>query len=237
MRFLVTDFKRALTERTFIVAVCIGLVCVLASLGIYCYGQTTYIGTEAFLQSQSLILPFIAPILATLPYANMLMLEEDCGYKRFLLSKNKMKTYRLSRWLVTGVAGGLAVAIPLAILAVICGMLGAYNNIQYIGGIVLLDFCFGFSYASIAYGLGFVNQKRYIPTVAPQVIYLLFIYAFPYLGLEQYYPPLSFSPWLLEGYGSLQNSIIQFAVLNGLALLLIMGHWGWETLKQMNRWV
>ncbi|MGL4799883.1 MAG: hypothetical protein ACRCWY_10895, partial [Cellulosilyticaceae bacterium] len=164
------------------------------------------------------------------PYANMSMLEEDCGYKRLLLSKNGMKSYVIPRWFVSSIVAGLAVMVPVLLLAVICGVMQPYDNVEWVMGIVALNFGFGFSYGSIAYGLTFVNQKRYIPTVAPQVMYLLFIYAFPYLSLEKYYPPLSFSPWLMEGYGDLKSIMIQFVVLNVLALLLIVGNKIWRTI-------
>ena len=65
-------------------------------------------------------------------------------------------------------------------------------------------------------------------------MYLLFIYAFPYINLEKYYPPLSFSPWLLKGYGDSKSIMIQFIVLNGLAGILLL-YKGMSQIKRRER--
>lgn len=235
MRFLITDFKRGLTERTFFASIVIGLCCVLISLGVVARGEQAVTGMEAFLQAQSLILPFIAPLLAALPYTNMNMLEEDCGYQRLMMSKNYMKPYRLARWLVSSVVSGIAIILPVIALAFMCLYFSPYEVPTDVVNIIILNFMFGFSYGSICYGLTFVNHKRYIPTVAPQVMYLLFIYAFPYLNLEKYYPPLSFSPWLLANQVDVKSILLQFALLNILALLFMVGSVIYEEGKRLGR--
>ena len=222
MRFLITDSKRGFTERTFFIAMGLGCLCVLISLGVVLHQGGQGGGIDVFKGAQSLILPFIAPLLAALPYTNMNMIEEDCGYKRLLMSKNHMQTYHFVRWLVSSCVSGVALAVPVGLLGGLCYLVMPFNDVQLIGGVVILNFLFGFSYGSICYGLTFVNRKRYIPTVAPQVLYLLFIYAFPYLSLEKYYPPLSFSPWLLPRVDS-TSILMQFVFLNSMALILIVG--------------
>ncbi|MEG1133617.1 MAG: hypothetical protein RSD87_04545 [Cellulosilyticaceae bacterium] len=232
MKFIITDFKRGFTETTFLASVGISLAVLVSSLGYYLLNETTYESTRAFMVCQSLILPFIAPLLATLPYSNMRMLEEDSGYHRLLAIKGNRKNYDFKRFLTNGVIGGMAIALPLLLFAVICRVFSPYESVQQIVGIVILDFMFGFSYASIAYGLTFVNDKRYIPTVAPQVIYLLFIYAFPYLNLEAYYPPLSFAPGLLPSKIDGGNILMQFGVLIGLSLGLMILSKSYKWMKE-----
>lgn len=223
MRWFVTDLKRGLSERTFFASLLIGSMAILASLIYYFLTQESYEATAAFITSQSLILPFIAPILATLPYSNMSMLEKDTGYDRLLLSKNQMKTYRGLRFVVNAIVSGLALSLPLAILALGCGLVSPYQDVSTIIGVIMIDYLFGAAYGSVAYSLTFVNTKRYIPTVAPQVIYLLFIYAFPYLNLEKFYPPLSFSPWLLPTYAELHLILGQLLAMIAASIVLIMG--------------
>lgn len=216
MRFLVTDIKRGLSEPTFWASFIIGLACILGSLGYYIFTAETYSNIAAFEISQSLVLPFIAPLLATLPFSNMNMLEKDSGYYKLMLLKNEKKGYLFKRWLSVGMISSIAVGLPVAILALIGGLSGGYEAVQEIFQIVLLDFIFGFTYGVLGYALTFYNTKRYIPLVAPQVIYLLLIYAMPYLGLEAYYPPLSFAPHLLPQYAIREN------IIGGLCGLIVI---------------
>lgn len=221
MRWLITDFKRGMTEPTFIGSIVISVIVLIVSLAYYLLTQETYEASQAFIVSQSLILPFIAPLLAALPFSNMSMLEADSGYKKLLLSKQNKRSYDHKRWLINGIIGGLAILIPLMMLLMACRVFSPYTDLQQIQGVLLLDFVFGFSYASIAYGLTFVNTRRYIPLVAPQVVYLLLIYAMPYLKLEAYYPPLSFSPWILPSKVNGENIIAQLLFLLVMSLLLM----------------
>ena len=226
MRWFIVDLKRALTERTFIASVTVGCVVLMMGLVTYLMQETDIKqAQEAFVASQSLIMPFIAPILAALPYSNMSMLEKDTGYKRLILTKNKMKTYKGSRFIVNAIVGGLAITLPLVVLAGLCGGFSPYSDYEAILRVIGLDFWFGAAYASIAYGLTFVNTKRYIPLVAPQVLYLLFIYAFPYLNLEKFYPPLAFSPWLLPTYAEETLLLLQLGLMIlGSALIVVGAH-------------
>ena len=221
MRWMITDFKRGVTEPTFIGSILISLIILIISLIYYLITHESYEATQAFIVSQSLVLPFIAPLLAALPFSNMSMLEEDSGYKKLLLFKQNKSSYDHKRWLSNGIIGGLAIIFPLFILLGVCRVFSPYNDIEQIGGVLLLDFFFGFGYASIAYGLTFVNTKRYIPLVGPQVIYFLLIYALPYLKLETYYPPLSFSPWILPSKVNGENIILQLLFLLAGSLLLM----------------
>lgn len=223
MRFIITDLKRALTEKSFVGALLIGSISLLIGIVVYGLEKDSYTAGEAFHFSQSFILPFIAPLLVALPYANMSMLEEDSGYKKLLLAKNNMKNYAFERYIVNGIISGLTLLIPLMLLLGVCLSFGRYESVKEILLIIGLDFIFGFSYGSLAYGLTFVNSKRYIPTVAPQVIYMLFIYAFPYLNLEKFYPPLSFAPGLIPSVASIDNALVQLIVLNAIAIVLIVG--------------
>lgn len=225
MKWWLVDFRRGVTERSFLGAILIGTLGMGIGLAYYFYTQRTYTGTDAFIGSQSLILPFIAPLLASMVYSNMNMLEKDCGYKSLLMLKNHGKDYVLKRWFINNCLSGLALVIPVFLFFVICTFISPYTNQQQIIGVLLLDFLFGFVYGSFAYSLTFVNSKRYIPLVVPEVLYLLFIYAFPYLNLEKFYPPLSFSPWLMPMDAEVYFISLQLVILFGVSILIILGGW------------
>lgn len=225
MRWFVTDFKRGFTERSFLGAIVLGILSMAAGLAYYFYTKDTYSGTEAFIRSQSFAMPFIAPLLASMVYSNMNMLEADCGYKHLLVLKNGGKTYILKRWLINNCLAGFALVVPMLLFYGICALISPYTHQDQIIGVLILGFLFGFVYGSFAYSLTFVNRKRYIPIAAPQVLYLLFIYAFPYLNLEKFYPPLSFSPWLMPAQVDKQLIALQLLIVFGVSALIIMGGW------------
>ncbi|MFV0517447.1 MAG: hypothetical protein ACK5MV_08620 [Aminipila sp.] len=223
MRFLVVDIKRVFTERNFIAAVIVGIISVFLPF-LYSLSKGINDGYELYTISHSLILPFIAPLLACFSYSNMSMIEKDSRFNRLMLVKNQMKNWEIKRFLVNGIAGGSTLTIPLLILMVICLPWGISNNIIDVIFVVMMDFVFGFAFASIAYGLTFFNNKQYIPMIAPQVMYLLMIYAFPHLQLEEIYPPIAFSPWILPGMFKIEN--MAFIIMSLLVLsvfIVLMG--------------
>ena len=231
MRFFITDLKRGLTERTFWGALLLTTMTLILPFVYFLSNEQITGAEELFKQSHSLILPFIAPLIAGMSYANMNMLEKDCGFERLLLMKAGIKSYRMRRMIVVGIVSALSIGLPVVLLALLCLVKGSYDNTYFIVQTVMLSFMFGFVYGNVAYGLTFLNDKRYIPTITPQVVYLLFIYAFPYLGLERYYPPLAISPWVLGGNIVIENSLVQLAVLSVLSILCVLGTSGWEKAK------
>ncbi|WP_053985391.1 hypothetical protein [Niameybacter massiliensis] len=222
MRWMLTDFKRGLAERSFLFALVLGCLGMLGSLVVYILQNETYTATEAFKASHSLIVPFIAPLLAALPYSNMTMLEEDCGYKKLLMLRNQGRDYTLKRWWVNNLISGITLLIPSLLLMLACRSFSSYDSYKMIGEVVVLNFVFGVVYGSLAYSLTFVNQKRYIPLITPQVLYLLFIYAFPYLNLEKYFPPLAFSPWIMPSVVEGQLLMMQLGITFAVSCMVIL---------------
>lgn len=223
MRWLVTDFKRGLSEPSFLCALLLGSVSLAIGFVYYLYGQDSYTADQAFITSQSFAMPFIAPLLASIVYSNMNMLEKDTGYSNLLILKNKGKTYTFKRWIINNCLSGVALFIPMVLLYGVCRMFSPYTDQGQVIGVMLLGFLFGFVYGSFAYSLTFVNRKRYIPIVTPQVLYLLFIYAFPYLNLEKFYPPLSFSPWLMPMHVEVNFITLQLLIILGISALIVIG--------------
>lgn len=235
MKWWITDLKRGLMERTFILALTLGCMCMSAALAVYIVSHKEYTATEAFRGSHALIVPFIAPLLCALPYANMNMLEADCGYRKFLILRNKGRDYIVKRWCVNSFIGGITLLIPSILLLLVCRGFGTYEEVGGILAVVGLNFFFGVAYSSLAYSLTFVNKKRYIPLLAPQVLYLLFIYAFPYLKLEKFFPPLTFSPWIMPDLMNLGLIVVELGTILGISALLIV--WGALFRKGVMKWL
>ncbi len=214
IKAILFDIKRGISEPTFYLALAIIILLLIMSGVYYFSGVDTYTADEAFKAIHSIILPFFAPILVCLPYSNMSMIEKDSGYEQLILNKISYPNYVMMRFISNAIVGGLTLFIPISMAFIVCRFISSYNDLgDSILLVICLNFLFGMSYSTMAYGLTFFNDKSYIPTILPQVVYLLLTYAIPYLNLDRFYPPLAFSPWLLVGSIDIRAILIQNLVL------------------------
>ncbi len=219
MRFLVADIKRGFTEPRFFLAVVLGLGCGLVS-GLVIYSRGTVEASGFFIQSPSLVLPFIMPLLCALTYSNMQMQEQDTGFDYFMALRLKQKTWVFRRFLVNGIVSGVTAVVPGLGLLVVSLWLGTGACTLEVYQVLALNVAFGFAFGSLAYGLGFVNEQAYIPLVAPQVLYWFLVYALPILELDVYFPPLAFAPWILPGVASYPHIGLLLGTITGVSVVL-----------------
>lgn len=196
MRFIKTDLKRIFSEPSFYISIAVNFLLLMGGMAFALINGET---DRLFLYAQSLALPFVAPLLAAMPYCVMIMQEKETRYSTLMSVKLGTAGYELRRFLTCGISGAAALFLPQLILFVICIFMGGISDLSYDFMVLLLSLTFGFSYAVISYGLTFVNRHNYVPQVMPQVLYLLCIYAFPILKLEKYYPPLDIAPAIYGG--------------------------------------
>lgn len=192
MKFFRTDLRRIFTEPSFWISVFLGAVLLFGGLGfVYVSGD----GSHLYSRAQALALPFAAPLLAAMPYSVMIMTERETKFGALMILKQSGtdRRYRFKRFFTVGLSGAAALSIPHMALFVVCLALGGAPDASEFAQLVL-PITFGFGWAAFSYGLTFVNRQRYVPLVMPQVLYLLCIYAFPYLKLERFYPPLDIAP-------------------------------------------
>lgn len=192
MKFFRTDLRRIFTEPSFWLSVFLGAVLLFGGLGyVYVSGG----GSNLYSRAQALALPFAAPLLAAMPYSVMIMTERETKFGALMILKQSGtdRRYRLKRFFSVGLSGAAALFIPHAALFAVCLALGGIPDASESAQLIL-PITFGFSWSAFSYGLTFVNRQRYVPLVMPQVLYLLCIYAFPYLKLERFYPPLDIAP-------------------------------------------
>jgi hypothetical protein len=191
-RFFITDLLRALSERTFIAAFLIAFVTL--------FGAFVYLGMSggdnSFMMSQSLVFPFIAPFLAALPFSAAVMTEKKTKYRDLIKLHRRGKNYALPRFLTVGISGGLALLLPEILLLFITIISNEGEITNDVLKILALAFPFGFAFAVLSFSLTFYNDETVLPLIIPEVFYLLLTYAFPYLNLERYYPPLCISPYV-----------------------------------------
>lgn len=220
MRFIKTDLKRIFTEPAFWLSVVFGTVLYLGAMAYFLLNSKV---DNLYISSQALAMPFIAPLLASMPYSVMIMLESETLYTTLMTIKLRKEGYELQRLLTCGISGAAALLIPQLLLFFVCAFLDGVPDFGRSAAELVLPMTFGFGYAVFSYGLTFANKQRYIPLVMPQVLYMLCIYAFPYLGLERFYPPLDIAPSIYGGTLSAVRFAVPAALTAAGLLLTIFG--------------
>ncbi len=220
MRFIKTDLKRIFTEPAFFLSVALGT---LLLFGAMAYRLGAGAGEKLYTLSQALALPFVAPLLASMPYSVMIMQERETLYVTLMTIKLRKSGYELQRFFTAGISGAAALFIPQLALFWACAILGGVSDFGKSLAEFVLPITFGFGYAAFSYGLTFVNKQRYVPLVMPQVLYMLCIYAFPYIGLERFYPPLDIAPSVNGGAISALRFVVPAALTGAGFFLTVFG--------------
>lgn len=220
MRFIKTDMKRIFTEPAFYLSIALGT---LLLFGAMAYLLGTGAGEKLYTSAQALALPFAAPLLASMPYSVMIMQERETLYVTLMTIKLRKSGYELQRFFTAGISGAAALFIPQLALFLVCNLLGGVSDFGKSLAELALPITFGFGYAAFSYGLTFVNKQRYVPLVMPQVLYMLCIYAFPYIGLERFYPPLDISPSIYGGTISWERFAVPAALTAAGFFLTVFG--------------
>lgn len=224
MKFFKTDIKRIFTEPSFWISAFLGAVLLFGGLG-YCLASGDV--PDLYSKAQALALPFAAPLLAAMPYSVMIMTERETKFGALMILKQsgmrkQCRQYRIKRFFTAGLSGAAALFIPHAAMFAVCAALGGLPDAGAAIQLVL-PVTFGFGWAALSYGLTFVNRQRYVPLVMPQVLYLLCIYAFPYLKLERFYPPLDIAPSIYGGTVTSDRFILPAALAAAGLLLTVFG--------------
>lgn len=219
MRFLKTDLKRIFTEPAFFLSLFLGSLLLFGAMG---YLIASGEAEDLYARSQALALPFAAPLLAAMPYSVMIMRERETRYGILMTVKLRKSGYQLQRLLTCGLSGAAALFIPQLALFMVCMALEGVSVSEKAGELVL-PLTFGFGYGTFSCGLTFANRQRYVPLVMPQVLYMLCIYAFPYLHLEKYYPPLDISPSIFGGEITGERFAVPAALTAAALVLTVLG--------------
>ena len=119
------EFRRAIHGRRFLIT--IGLITIAFWIPIIQQlGQLSFRDMDWaiwFLNGQMYLDAFLAitiPFLCTLPYADSLVIDIKSGYHRLLLSRSSAFAYGKAKYIVTGLVGMMAVALPLLLFLVLC---------------------------------------------------------------------------------------------------------------------
>ncbi|MDR0944284.1 MAG: hypothetical protein LBM41_07115 [Ruminococcus sp.] len=212
--FFFTDLRRIFTEPTFFTSLLLGSVALLAPFFI--------LPSSSFVTAQSAVFPFAAPFLAALPFAAIYKTERETKYADLLKIRRGGKSYAVTRFFTVGIGGGFALMIPEILLLAVSFFINnaaVMDDLFRINYTLALSFPFGFVFAALAYAMTFITRSKIIAIITPEVLYLLFTYAFPYLDLEKYYPPFAIAPFIY-GVADLQYIYLMFAAMFIVSLII-----------------
>jgi ABC-type transport system involved in multi-copper enzyme maturation permease subunit len=198
-RFFATDLRRIFTEATFLTSTLLGSLTLIIPFVLFFTNAETDGVSGGFVNVQSTVFPFVAPFLAALPFAGMYKTEVESKYSELLKLRRGGRDYAFTRFITVGISGGLALLLP-EILLLIISLITIYtdciNDIHRIITVMALAFPFGFAFAVTAQSVTTFTRSKALALITPEVLYLLFTYSFPYLELDEYYPPLLVSPFI-----------------------------------------
>lgn len=206
MRFFKEDIKRAFCGKGFWLSIVLLTMIFVRAIWL----NTNFdgdIGMEEILTNAMALSGFtpFAAIFPVLGYSTTFCEEYHSGYLRMVLTRVGWKTYGFWRMLSTGLAGGISMAIPFAIVSGIAYRYGThglaasgyyagtqvqlglelYGDGYVLVGKVVLGFMFGFCWALVGMAFAVWAGNRYVALLAPFVLYeMLWVALFnvPYMN-------------------------------------------------------
>jgi hypothetical protein len=123
------EINRAFNNRSFFLAVVLGVLALTQGLADYMsgpswWGDAEYLARlppyynnayDAVIWAQSGLIGLIAPLIAVLPFADTFAYDRVLGYLRFVLSRTTYRRYLTAKYIVSFLSGGFAVSIPMSL--------------------------------------------------------------------------------------------------------------------------
>lgn len=206
MRFFRQDIKRAFGGKGFWLSIVLLTAVFVRAIWL----NTNFdggVGMEEILTNAMALSGFtpFAAIFPVLVYSTPFCEEYHSGYLKMILTRMGWKSYGFWRMLSTGLAGGISMAIPFAVVSGIACRYGTYglaDSGYYAGtrvqqglelygdgyvlvGKVILGFMFGCCWALVGMAFAVWAGNRYVALLAPFVLYeVLWIALFnvPYMN-------------------------------------------------------
>ncbi len=199
-----------------------------------------WMGGESY-SLQGYLFYLIAPLLATLPFADSYYTDRKSGYIKNLCTRVPKRRYFLSKFAATFLCGGLAVVLPLMVnlaLTAVCLpshlpqiVTGMYSIdatavladlfVTHPYGYIFLYLIFNFAFfgflAALALDISFFVENRFVVSLTPFLIYLFLFSVMNLTGWQQVNPMIIFNP-VQAGYPHSSLSIL-LGMIAGLGLV------------------
>lgn len=233
LRLLSVDLSRAILNKFFAISIVLALGTLLHGLATF-YGPYVQppAGLSPFVSNAFLawrnsfggLFPLVAPLLAALPTADLLVVDRRQGLARGILARVSHGNYLTSKIAATAIAGALALLIPLALFGVylsanypvgmpplaefgtppdmppgaVPGLMGGvfyWHPFVYVLGCMLLAGLVGSVYSLLGLAMSAFTDNRYVVVAAPLVFYVLEILFFgALLGSPAWSPATALNP-------------------------------------------
>ncbi|MBT9283075.1 MAG: ABC transporter permease [Hydrogenibacillus schlegelii] len=212
LRYLLQEIKRAVVSFPFL----LGILFSLTGMVVWSLSEMMLVqGKSAlhwFLYMHDGFLALLAPVIATLPFAQSYAVERNSGFSRLVLQRLPLVQYKIAKLLSNALAGGLVLALPL--IAVIVWLTTKYplhladpngdppffNNlpspvpIVHIGLVIGLAFLFGATYATVGLAGSVLFRNPYFANVIPFAFYVILGFLLGLSGYSYLEPSLMWRP-------------------------------------------
>jgi len=209
-RYLLLEARRAVVSLPFVAGVCITLLAGLSGA----IPETRFAGEAGshyvflfFMEG----LPWLAPLVATLPFARSYAAERNSGFSLSVLRRLPVSSYAGVKCLTNAVAGGLVLAVPVAAAAIWARtayaeipdpngdprFLGAHLTLSpslYMCACVGLAFAFGATFATVGLAASVLFRRPFAAHVSPLVLLTVPAFFLPYAELAFLEPSVMLIP-------------------------------------------
>lgn len=190
-----------------------------------------------------------APLAATIPYADSYLRDRDQGFARYILLRMTHRRYLISKFVINGLVGGLAVALPMIVffgftLAVYPrtlpplsgtpyseewmrspGFLGtiyvSHANI-YILARIILGFLLGFISASLGMAVSPFARNRYVVLVFPFIFSEVYSFIFAIVGFPAWWFGYALAPDLVLDTTAI-TTLLPLGIIFSLSTVSVFG--------------
>ncbi|MDO8963837.1 MAG: hypothetical protein Q7W30_05010 [Coriobacteriia bacterium] len=230
-RYVLKELRRAVVSVPFAVglaaATAAGLTGMLPELRFANTAGALYL-FRAFYSSA---LALLAPVIATVPFAQTYAAERNSGFSRSVFVRMASRRYAAIKLAVSAFTGGLVLALPVAGVAL--WVTGAYPMVAdpngpptlfartlplapvaFIWSQVAIAFAFGATFATVGLACSCVFRSPYFASVTPLALYLVPAFLFGSIGLGFLDPPMMWEP---------SNHIATSPLTVGAQYLVVLG--------------
>jgi hypothetical protein len=212
-RYTINEVRRALLSLPFVLAVLVGTIAGLSQALPAVQGGAPDMGAYyVFSRFHSSVISLLAPILATLPFAQSYAAERNSGFSQAVLQRMSQVGYSTRKLLVAAASGGLALAVPVGgalvwslsayplvpdpdnPLPLLFGHVHAGSQLQYMLFATALTFLFGATFAVVGMASSVLFRNPFYAHVVPMVLYIVPAFVTGSLGLGFMDPPMMWDP-------------------------------------------
>ncbi len=211
-RYLVFEIKRSIFSYPFL----IGWLIAMAGIAAWTLPKLQFASEmgalRLFLWLHDGYISLLAPVIATIPFAQSYAIERNSGFSRFVMQRLSLARYQTAKLVSNALAGGLVLVIPLvsALIWVTAkypmtvpdpnGNPPFFQNLDppdplvHMGLLIGLGFLFGATYATVGLATSVLFRNPYYANVIPFAIYIVFGFLFGLFGLGYLEPSVMWRP-------------------------------------------